>query len=537
MVLPPINAFTAKKEPSSKGARRPSTRCTLRVSVKTSEVDAADPCKEVDLSKPGCKVVLYRVDENRRGARVGTSIKPNGKTFRTFRVTYGLEYEIEVRHPHLAWGHAYKVIRRRNDVATVELHRMEIGAQDDTLALHEIIASGNDARIERLFWRIRSLGATWLRVFVYWHAPEDTVRLERVVKLVEAAQKNGLQVQMTLSGETAPFTGMQGANPDKAAYSLFVKRMVDKFVAKGVRRYSVWNEPNLPEWLIATGLAKATELALAIQQCRALVAELEGLKRQAMQLPEDLALSALVTQRQTDMKDALDRLKKYHDLRESARCYARLHKGVQSILKDANCQLLFGELSSRSAAQFLKYFGPSKKYRAHGLSLHPYQYTTDPSVPDGAFSGGVGSLDRIREILHLDLRGSLQHPQGKRVGLYLTEFGYHRKENRTGANVSESRLLQERTPPGQPEQGSREAWTPLAFERARISGARQMVYYHVYPADPAEWDTSIVNPDWSPTPSFASLQRWAIKHKYPALLALKGSLSPEDAALYFPATP
>jgi len=85
--------------------------------------------------------------------------------------------------------------------------------------------------------------------------------------------------------------------------------------------------------------------------------------------------------------------------------------------------------------------------------------------------------------------------RGKKVPLFLTEFGYHK----TGAFAL-------------PEE-FRAKWYPKAMNVARQQGAKQMTIYQLFSSG-AGWDTGILAPDGSPLPSFLALQAWAKKNGY-----------------------
>jgi hypothetical protein len=70
--------------------------------------------------------------------------------------------------------------------------------------------------------------------------------------------------------------------------------------------------------------------------------------------------------------------------------------------------------------------------RADGLALHPYQFTTPPNRPfagpDDAPFGSLGHMTRALD--RLAHRRALTTPAGRRLNLYLTEFGYLTKGHR-----------------------------------------------------------------------------------------------------------
>jgi hypothetical protein len=110
--------------------------------------------------------------------------------------------------------------------------------------------------------------------------------------------------------------------------------------------------------------------------------------------------------------------------------------------------------------------------------------------------GGIGyAKDVQKQLKKWAKSGRLTTPKGKPVPMYLTEFGYHRK-----------------APYGIPEK-YRAKWYPKAMEWARKSGARGMVLYQFYPQAQA-WDTSVLEANGAPTPSYLKLWKWAQSRGY-----------------------
>jgi hypothetical protein len=94
------------------------------------------------------------------------------------------------------------------------------------------------------------LGADTVRIMVLWRdAPGVWPALEAAV---DGAQARGLEVLLTLSGPgPAAVSGCRPRDglcrPDPEAYGRFVAEAGARFPT--VRRWSLWNEPNVPTWL------------------------------------------------------------------------------------------------------------------------------------------------------------------------------------------------------------------------------------------------------------------------------------------------
>jgi hypothetical protein len=248
-----------------------------------------------------------------------------------------------------------------------------------------------------------------------------------------------------------------------------MREYVQFFGELGVRRFSVWNEPNLPTFLCAGKFAEGKDV-------------------------DHGGCSA--------------------SYKQNANKFLELYKAGYKIIRDLQkknhwgkkVQILFGEYAGHTGFRMTDLMLKKAKLKADGYSWHPYQYCNPPTVKGkGKFlpgrcqraMNGIGYVFESQKMLAKWAKSKrLTTPKGKVVPMYLTEFGYHRE---TKAN-------------GVPEK-HRAKWYALALERARNANAKGFVLYQFYPR-PQDWDTSLLNADGSYTESFRRIHAWAKSRGY-----------------------
>jgi hypothetical protein len=288
---------------------------------------------------------------------------------------------------------------------------------------------------------------------------------------MKEATANGLKVQITLTGVAANWGNAcgksTGSNPSVEYWKTFVAKYVQFFYARGARRFSLWNEPNLPSFLCAGNTVTGKDVDHS--KCSTSPAKNAAL---------------------------------YYRLYSSGYKVIRTMQKQGVIGRDA--KIWIGEYAGAGGVSFTSRMLKKYKIKADGFSWHPYQYCTPPTTKGKSFvkglcrraMGGIGYVrDVKRQLTKWAKAGRLTTPKGKPVPMYLTEFGYHRK----GAY-------------GIPEK-YRASWYPKALEFARKAGVKGFVLYQFYPQAQA-WDTSVLEANGKPTPSFLKLWKWAQKRKY-----------------------
>lgn len=213
-----------------------------------------------------------------------------------------------------------------------------------------------------------TMGATWIRFNVFsssirehgWRFHDDAIG---------KAIATGLNVQLTISGQPRwdsgkPDGGVPYRNPEPARFAEFAEHVVRRYQG-GVTRFSLWNEPNHPAFLQATGNT----------------ADLYG------------------------------------------HLYRTAYQRIRKFNRDA--QILYGELSGREGAQaFLRRSIEGHQTYASGMAVHPYQYETNPSKPEPGDNYQWGKLPALQDHLKAYAVDKLMTRDGAPLPVYVTEFGY-----------------------------------------------------------------------------------------------------------------
>jgi hypothetical protein len=214
------------------------------------------------------------------------------------------------------------------------------------------------------FDRLRELGVSWVRVPVIWNRVE-TEGWGQVDSLVDAARAEGFQVQLNLIPPApASATGDRRPGvfrPDATRFAEFARRAAERYRSR-VRRWSVWNEPNLVNWLEP-------------------VAEMPSLYR---------------------------------------RLYVAGHDAIKSVSADA--QVLIGETApyvrrgdGMAPLSFLRRVLALGPLRADGYAHHSYDFLHPPERPyPGDDNVTLGSIDRlIRALDRAAADGSQRDGRGR----------------------------------------------------------------------------------------------------------------------------
>jgi hypothetical protein len=324
---------------------------------------------------------------------------------------------------------------------------MEFALQDDDVFIYQ---SGLD-RSEGLD-HAEDLGVQRIRVNVLWSrllVPGSTSAnpvydFSAIDALQQDAAARGIKLQLTIAG---PAPSWATANhkvgpdrPDPVKYGKFVQTVAEHFKGR-VDRYSIWNEPNWSTWLAPQ--AKAASI--------------------------------------------------YRKL------YASGYAAVKAV--DPKAQVLMGELApieEKNRAipplKFLRQMFPkhSKPLKADGFALHPYQLTSAPTlVPRGKPDDvTIGTLPRLTKALdQLYKSRLLRTTTGKKLNLYLTEFGYLTQGTRA-------------QPPKRAAQ-----WLKAAISLARKNPrVKELLQYQLIdPASTAIWHSALMNRHGDPRPAYEAL--------------------------------
>jgi hypothetical protein len=235
-----------------------------------------------------------------------------------------------------------------------------------------------------------ALGATRIRVNVLWArtlasggAAHPVYDFSAIDALEAAAARRDIKLQLTIAGPAPAWaTGdhrVGNVAPDAAKFGAFARTVATHFAGR-VDRYSIWNEPNWSSWLGPQ--TRAASLYRALYR--------SGYKA--------------IKRADPDAKVLIGELAPVG----SGRAIAPL-----KFLRDVTC---------RGCAPL----------QADGFALHPYQLTAAPAMTFGGPDDvTIGTLGRLTQALDaLARRHALTTPKGRRLDLYLTEFGYLTKGRR-----------------------------------------------------------------------------------------------------------
>jgi hypothetical protein len=335
---------------------------------------------------------------------------------------------------------------------------LEIGLQDDAVFTSRAYYDADQG-----FRQARKLGVSWLRITVPWAAVVESVarRKARPAAIpwhwaqydaaVDAARAHGLRVEMALTGPApawATSNKREGAwRPSPSEFAGFAHAAAEHFRGR-VKRYGIWNEPNLIAWL------RPVEVAPLL--------------------------------------------------------YRRLYQAGHPAIKQADpkAAVLIGETAPFAAPG--KGMAPLAFLRglactgcaplvADGYAHHPYAFTTAPDVGyPGPDNVSIGSIDRLTATLdNLAARKLVVDPHGRALDIYLTEFGYFARGDRSLPAATRAQYLSR----------------SFAIAAQRYPRVRQLLQYLLVSPVPGlpggRFDTSLVTQSGAPSPAFTSLAAWA----------------------------
>jgi len=249
----------------------------------------------------------------------------------------------------------------------------QIGMQDDGA----FVTAGPKDRARALD-QASAMGVSYIRLTMVWEGfrNEGWFHYDQAI---DQARKHGMDIQLTVTGNprfTLDGEGYIGySNPSPTRYARWLGAVARHFKGR-VAFYSIWNEPNLSEYLSPQRVGRR-------------------------------AVGHVI--------------------------YGRLVKAGYTAVKraDPQAKVLIGEAApSGHPVRFIERAARSVPggLRADGWAHHPYQFVkVAPGRPQDRYSGGISNLDAMQAALRrLASDGDLRTRTGDAVPVYFTEFGYPR---------------------------------------------------------------------------------------------------------------
>jgi GH35 family endo-1,4-beta-xylanase len=334
---------------------------------------------------------------------------------------------------------------------------MELALQDDGAFVTQ---EYKNMKHNKTFPLLNELKVKWLRVNIGWAGVIGTKAAQAKTKpknvrydftsydtLINAARAAGVNLEVGLTGSAPAWaTGNKKVGPNKPSakhFKEFVQAAVNH-LGPHVNRWSIWNEPNHTGWI--------------------------------------------------------------SPLKSQASIYRALYTAGYSIIKaaDSSDQVLIGETAPYASRKgvatppltFIKALTKSGTLRADGFAHHPYDFNHAPTYKfPGKDNVTLSGLDKLVKLLDsLTSKKKLTTPDGGKLDLYLTEFGYLRSGKQKQSEGNRVKYLRK--------------GYDMALAHPRV---RQMLHFLlVQPAKKYRFfDTSLVSQSGGRTPAFNALADWA----------------------------
>ncbi len=190
--------------------------------------------------------------------------------------------------------------------------------------------------------------------------------------------------------------------------------------------------------------------------------------------------------------------------------YNSLYRACRTAIlsADPTARVYYGEMAPRvnTCDYVTQSLSSSNPTTTDGLAIHTYQWKTLPSqeMPDSDLCQGIGRLGDWNQLNSFWFANgqSLRTPQGTKVPLMITEHGYCAVAmDGECPNVDYDNLLA--------DEHERAEYTRQAFEWAYLNGVAVFNYYHLFNLEPGYtgWDSGIiVRSGVSPSEAFFELK-------------------------------
>jgi hypothetical protein len=347
---------------------------------------------------------------------------------------------------------------------------MEVALQDDA-----VFVSQSYFDRARAFGLARALGVTRLRVNANWAflMPHDqaysptkpatvTYTFNQIDSAIDAAARYGIRVHLSLTGPAPAWATSDHrvgpVRPSAAEFAQFASAAARHFRGR-VDRYSIWNEPNWHSWLGPLNSSPALYRALYVAGYRAI----KGQDGRAKVLIGETAP------------------------------YAQRGRAIAPIkfLRAVTC------VNGR-----YRRVRRCSRLRADGYAQHPYDFTHSPRFRfPGRDNATMATLSNLTSALdRLSRAGALRPTRGRRMPVYLTEYGYF---------ASGARHLPWRRAVSYLKQG----WD-LALRNGRVKSQLQYLLVSPPRGSPFRFfDLGLMSASGSKHPTYNALRSWYRKNR------------------------
>lgn len=378
--------------------------------------------------------------------------------------------------------------------------RMEVAIQDDNAFLGKRFGFSPQLALDRA----KEIGVTRIRVNVSWtqvvgdknaakkKAPKGLrYQWAEIDRLIDLAAARGIRIHLCLTGPAPAYAtakrrkGVYKVNPAK--FAAFARAAARHFKGR-VDRYSIWNEPNLDQWLTPS--------------------------RSAPKIYRKLFESSFKAIKRADKKAKVL-------IGETAPYEQKRRNGKLRTM----APVAFVRAVACVNKKYKRSGKKCKPLKADGYAHHPYDYRVAPNrvskVAKGRDNATMGQISNLtRALSKLAKARALRTPKGRPLDVYLTEFGYFRKNAKTKKNYlgSEKR---------------RASYLVRAFKLAqknrRIKQQLQYLLVEISEGDFGDFfDMSLLDSDNKETLPFAKLRSWAAK------AAAKGQIKKPGVRVFLP---
>jgi hypothetical protein len=363
---------------------------------------------------------------------------------------------------------------------------LEVGIQDEAVLLPRLkvgnVFQGYWGYAPDTYKAAKSFRATYVRVMVGWSEtlPPSQVKLKKAPKkknytwalydrMIDQAKANGFKLEFVLNGPTPAWADGQKKvrripyRPNATEYGKWVYSAVKHFSAKGVKRYSIWNEPN--------HAGSLTPLKETPQIYRALYKAGYAQARKASKSAE-LLIGETAPYQKTGQSLA-----------------------PLAFLRQVLC--VSADYRTRSKR--------CPKFQANGYAHHPYDNFFPPTRSrSGRDNSTIGSIPRLTTALDkLAKVGALRKATGGKMPVYLTEYGYFS----TTANTNTVAVK----PESKRATYARDSFTK-AYNNPRV---KQLTWYQIVEPPKtrgtyaSSWLSFIMNLNGQPMETYNALVSWA----------------------------